>query len=77
MLRSGHEEATRRGELKVSDAHRLIGKQSEYLDDLCEIGNIKKHPPVLQKLYDRVKANRNHEDIFEIVNDEEFVEIIH
>lgn len=55
--------------------HKLIMKQSEYLNDLCELANIEKQPPVLQKLYERVKKNRNREDIFEIINDEEFIEL--
>ncbi|GJQ78390.1 hypothetical protein Trydic_g22216 [Trypoxylus dichotomus] len=55
--------------------HRIAEEQQAYCDDLARMGKFKSLPPVLQDLYEYVRKNRNTEDCFKILDDNNYVKI--
>lgn len=56
-------------------AHNLgdCNQQNEYFEDLASSGNIRPLPRVYCKLHAHVKIDRNYDDCFKLVDDDNFV----
>ncbi|EFA05901.1 senecionine N-oxygenase [Tribolium castaneum] len=75
MLQELVEEEKRKSGLPRPKYHELGKAQGSYFNDLSETAKIKMVPQVVQKLYVRVMMNRNRNNCFEIIDDDNFVQI--
>lgn len=75
MLEDLHRDISQRMLSLCRKYHHLAEAQGNYFEDLAITANIPKVPPVLNKLYLRVRANRNLEDCFRIIDDENWEQI--
>ncbi|XP_044263466.1 senecionine N-oxygenase-like [Tribolium madens] len=75
MLKELAEEEKRKSGVPKSKYHQLGGAQGSYFDNLAETAKIKKVPQVIQKLYLRIIMNRNLNDCFKIIDDDNWIQI--
>ncbi|RZC35802.1 senecionine N-oxygenase, partial [Asbolus verrucosus] len=74
MLRELHEEMKKKSDRPPRKFHFLGDEQGRYFDDLATTAQIKRIPPVINKLYLRVRMNRNLDHCFKIIDDDNWAQ---
>jgi hypothetical protein len=75
MLKELDEEIEKKSGVPVRKYHHLGVNQGCYFEDLAGTARIKRVPPVINKLYLRVRMSRNLTDCFKIINDESWEQV--